>query len=441
MSEYDDTEPLLLPQRSRLLYIGPPKTGTTTLQESARVSRSALYEHGVYYPGTGRNHREAIQAFMRRKTKADRSLSRRVDVNSKTKAPPLKQWKKLMADIDSEPDRRILISHEFAGEADAESAAEFVDELGPEQTHIAITLRPLSAMLPSRWNQSLKDGLTQSLDEWLERYFGLSDTPISARQRRYLNQGSLVNQWAKIAGPENVTVIILDGLDKTLLTRTFERMLGLPESTLTAAGVESGRATNRTMTIPETEVYRHANALIKETCEVSWPLYYDVIKQGAIEQMLERRTPSDDEPRIRMPHWAAERARRDGKQYAEQIADSGVRVVGDLASLYGPPPVSEDSPSVDAEVYRELAVEALSGAYAGALKFEKYAISEILQSRDSRKQVAKLKKSSVHEIVKQLPRHTRVQRAAEGFTTRDLAGALALRLRHKLKTGKSMRLK
>src|SRR5699024_5053974 len=273
MSEYDDTDPLLLPQRSRLLYIGPPKTGTTTLQESARVSRSALYEHGVYYPGTGRNHREAIQGFMRRKTKADRSLSRRINKTSRVKAPPLSKWKRLMADIDSEPNRRILLSHEFAGEADNESSAEFVKELGPERTHIAITLRPLTAMLPSRWNQSLKDGLTESLDEWLERYIGLSGTPISARQRRYLNQCSRVNQWAKVAGAENVTVIILDGLDKTLLTRTFERMLGLPENTLTSAGVETGRATNRTMTIPETEVYRHANALIKETCEVSWPLY------------------------------------------------------------------------------------------------------------------------------------------------------------------------
>lgn len=440
MSKYDATDPLLLPQRSRLLYIGPPKTGTTALQESARGARSTLYEYGVYYPGSGRNHKKAIQAFMRRKTKADRSLSRRVDVSSKTKAPPLNQWKKLMADIDSEPDRRILISHEFAGEADAESAADFVDELGPERTHIVITLRPLHAMLASRWNQSIKDGLTDSLDEWLKRYYEYSDRPISARQRRYLSQGALVNQWAKVAGAENVTVIILDNSDKTLLTRTFERMLGLPEKTLTGAGAKTGRATNRSMTFPETEVYRHANALIRKTNDVSWPLYYDVIKQGAIERMLERRTPLYDEPRARMPHWAAERATDDARKYANQIAASGVRIVGNLETLYEQPRVEENTPSVDADVYLDLAVEALSGAYTGALKFESYAIGEILEARDLRRQVAKLRKSSGRDAVKKLPRHTRVQRAAEGYTTRDLGGALALRLRHKLKTGKSMRL-
>jgi len=78
---------------------------------------------------------------------------------------------------------------------------------------------------------------------------------------------------------------------------------------------------------------------------------------------LGQRNPDRDEPRVRLAQWAAELAVQDGITFAGRIADSGVRVVGDLANLYAPPSVAEDEPDgLAAAVHREIAVEALTGA-------------------------------------------------------------------------------
>src|SRR3954465_13397921 len=55
-----------LPAGSRLLHIGLPKTGTTTLQRGAAVNRASLGAQGVCYPGQEFNHRDAVTALMQR---------------------------------------------------------------------------------------------------------------------------------------------------------------------------------------------------------------------------------------------------------------------------------------------------------------------------------------------------------------------------------------
>ena len=71
----DSNPPALLaelPERSRLLHIGLMKTGTTAVQRAANARRPMLLRHGVRYPGTLYNHRQAALALMNRSPRSPR---------------------------------------------------------------------------------------------------------------------------------------------------------------------------------------------------------------------------------------------------------------------------------------------------------------------------------------------------------------------------------
>lgn len=368
-----------------------------------------------------------------------------------------------MADIDSEPSRRILISHESAASASTEMAQRFVDELGYGQTHIAITLRPPVTMLPSRWTQFLKYGLSETFEDWLKRVYGEAGPSVSMSMQRHLDQAGLVERWASVAGPQNVTVIVVDNMNPGHLTDTFEQLLGVPHRTLTGT-VTGGLQTNRSMSLPEAEMFRQVNAAVYRRDEISWPVYVDVVRSGAIGRVLNSRFPTEKEPRVRMPRWAADRARRDGEIHANRIKASGVRVVGDLDALSAERPVAEDQSSADPGPSQQTAVEALTGAVYGAIKNERKTSREVTkvrklfdkersnreeaqnhvtelksnlkreraQRRKLRREVEQLKGSVMHDHVQQLPSQTGAQTAADAFTTHSLIRAVTIRLRRQV---------
>ena len=57
-----DGERLLLPEGTRLVHIGPHKTGTTSLQAALYAARPALLEQGVRHVGKTRNPASAVRA-------------------------------------------------------------------------------------------------------------------------------------------------------------------------------------------------------------------------------------------------------------------------------------------------------------------------------------------------------------------------------------------
>src|SRR3989304_5738516 len=57
-----DTEGLLLPEGTRLLHIGPHKTGTTTIQGAFHGARADLLSQGVRYAGRSRQQAQAAHA-------------------------------------------------------------------------------------------------------------------------------------------------------------------------------------------------------------------------------------------------------------------------------------------------------------------------------------------------------------------------------------------
>ncbi|HUA28977.1 MAG TPA: hypothetical protein VMC03_08820 [Streptosporangiaceae bacterium] len=308
------TDDLQLQSRVRLVHIGPHKTGTTAVQGAFQRARERLAAEGVFYPGKGRQPLWSILAVTRQPALVGDPL------------PEIAYWHNLIRSIDAAGDKSVVVSSEFFADADDAAARRVVRDLGP-RVHVAVTLRPLAKILPSQWQQYMQNGYCMPYLDWLEGI--LSDpprTPTPGFWRRHRHD-KLIARWAAAAGPENLTVIVVDESDRLMLLRTFTAMLGLPNGVL----VPDQGVANRSLTLAEAEVVRRLNEEFRRS---EWPgsSYSRFMRYGAVEK-LKSRQPGPDETPITTPVWALKRAAGIGAEVAQNIASLGVRVVGDLATL------------------------------------------------------------------------------------------------------------
>lgn len=337
-----------LPEGTRLLHIGIPKTGTTNLQRSAAYRREQLLEHGVCYPGTSLNHREAVSALM------DRSLGWK---NSQS-TPGLRVWKRIEEEVKQSPASRALVSHEFACESDDEQARRFVEALGPN-AHVVITLRGFADLLGSSWQQYVKAGYLKPYRVWLQQILGdrskLNTTPTFYQRN---DQAAIVQRWVRVAGVDNVTVVIADKRNPDQLINAFEDLLDVPRGLLTALPA-GGYAANRSLSMPEAELVRRINRIFREQ-DMTWDRYSDLMRHGLIARLQENRRPGPDEPLLTLPAWAAKKALAKAKTYADAVEASGCRVIGDLSALTMPVRTVPRLPNITS-VPADAAYEAIAG--------------------------------------------------------------------------------
>ena len=307
-----------LPEGTRLLHIGPPKTGTSALQSACHACRKAMREQRVRYAGAAKQASTAAYAVTRR-------------VHPSTGKPPsMRHWNSLVREVRGARERRVLISSEFFAGATDEQAAKIVRDLDTARVHIAITLRPLAKILASRWQQNVQEGARIQYEEWLHTVL---DTPESDHGKRFWSRqrhDALVRRWVGVTGADRVTVVIVDESDHDALLRNFEEMLGLTSGTLHP----QQDASNRSMTLEEIEGVRTFNEQFFAD-HFSKALHYKLMARGAALHMKSR-TPATTEARLVTPSWAIEKANRFGTEVAASIRELGVNVVGDLEALVVP---------------------------------------------------------------------------------------------------------
>ncbi|WP_246101014.1 hypothetical protein [Streptomyces cyaneus] len=175
----------------------------------------------------------------------------------------------------------------------------------------------------------------------------------------------LVERWARVVGPEWVTVVVVDDRDREGLMRTFEALLGLPAHLLRPVP----DAANRSLTLAETEMLRNLNKEFR-TNELPEELYSQLVRNGAVMHMKNTCTPGPGDVKIRTPQWAVEAAAGIGAEMAESIERTGVRILGDmrLLSAVQLSAVQKSATLTGAEprIAPEAAAQALYGALAAA---------------------------------------------------------------------------
>ncbi|MGI9085688.1 MAG: hypothetical protein ACR2FE_10440 [Aeromicrobium sp.] len=340
-----------LPERARLFHVGIPKSGTTSLQMAASAGRETLRSNGVLYPGTKLNQRDAVLGLM----------ERRWGWTSEG-IPPRQAWDDVMAEVEADTERRVLFGHEFASEADTETAKRFIDAIS-ERQHVVVTLRSPGAILPSAWQQYVKAGVPIGFDDWLSSV--IADPPdrnVTKGFHDRNDQAGVVQRWAAAAGADRVTVVVLDKKHPELLFDTFEQLLDLPSGTLAAQEL-GGFATNRGLTVPEAELFLALNAIIRPH-GVVWDDFQRMVRNGAARRVMDTR--HSDEERPQLPPWAVKRAAEIGAGYAEAIAATGVRIVGDLSQLAEEVPARPHDDPPPTHIPVELAAEAMAGMLSAA---------------------------------------------------------------------------
>lgn len=331
-----------------LMHIGVHKTGTTAVQDALANCRPILGQWKVRYPGSGQAHRDIASAAMGVK------LGFRTDG---VRPPQPALWDKFVANAHKY-DGITVLSSEFLAQSPTEVAKRIAAKVGVERLHVAITVRSLSRILPSAWQQNLKSGYETGYADWLVRVLTMSPeegrtTTFWSRHRHDL----VVERWAHIVGADHVSVVVVDDSDRRAIYSHFEDLLGLPRDTLYARRV----AANRSMTLAEAELLRRINTTLGGAR--GWRAYTHHAHDNFIKGIVEGREPAGDEERLQTPQWALDIAAQKANEMVDRIESSGVRILGDPAVLRqrssGPQVVANDPVSV---VPLDTAVAAVLGA-------------------------------------------------------------------------------
>jgi hypothetical protein len=347
MSDY----PPPIPAGARLVHIGFNKTGTTSIQGALKQARPKLPAHGVVYPGTERYQKRAGVYIS--------GAVGRIGDEPTTEA----DWKELVDETDHAGKKRVVISSEWLCQGPDDAVRRVVDELGGDRVHIVATLRPLVKILPSSWQQFLQNGMRVEYHKWLHGMLlePPYDKPTPTFWARHRHD-AILERWAKIAGPDHVTAIVVDSRDHQKILRQFESLLALPDGLLEP---EPPEMDNRSLTWPEAELLRMVNQAARKR---KWPpeLYRLTVRNGFVSALAHLRPSAGDNlPKIGLPTWAAERATEIGAEAAANIAGLGINVIGDLDSLGRMPTDTDDSDSPPALLPSSIAAEALVAAVVG----------------------------------------------------------------------------
>lgn len=311
-----------IPTHGVLLHIGVHKTGTTAIQAALADARVELESHQVRYPGKLQAQHRAALAVLGRpwgwNARGGGVLDR-------------EHFDRLAKRTQSAPGR-VVISSEFFCEAPEETAREVIRDLRGKDNrpvHVVVTLRNLGKLLPSSWQQYLKYGLTTPYDAWLEDVFA---TPGSSKMtptfwKRH-DHGDVVRRWAAAAGAENMTVLVLEDVPREFVFESFAQLLDIPTDVLTS---RMDLTSNRSMTAAEAEVLVRLNKKVKKTMQ--WGDYVRLVRRGVALGMVEGREPDAGEPKLFTPQWALDAAQVAGQKSATMIAESGVKVYGNIESL------------------------------------------------------------------------------------------------------------
>ncbi|HYO41958.1 MAG TPA: hypothetical protein VES19_02060 [Candidatus Limnocylindrales bacterium] len=310
---------LLLPVGARLLHVGPDTTGTTSLQAALWAARPAMLEQGVRHVGKNRNPAIAVRAVTGQSASA-----------STEAAPSIRDWRDLVGEVRRASEPRAVLSGERFAWATPDVIERVANDLDAGRLHVAVTLRPLGRILPSQWQQSVLAGLRMSYGAWLREVFGTHDTTTHEVFWRLHRHDELVTRWADVLGRGRVTAIVVDERQHGKLLQVFEGLLGLREGTL-----EPDRdVANRAMTLGEIEAVRFFN-LAAHAAGVDHGTHASMMRFGAAIHM-QMRAPGADEARIQTPQWALDKALAADEAIVAALGQSGVRIIGDLASLAVP---------------------------------------------------------------------------------------------------------
>lgn len=337
---YDEAVP-----RSRLtvyLHVGPPKTGTTYLQDVLWRNRSLSRSRDLDLAGA-----RPVDHFY-----AALDL-REIHFGGHANPDVPGAWDRLAARAVASDLGKVVISHEVLAGATSAQIRRAVQSLAPARVHVVYGARDLARQLPAVWQESLKNRRTRPYDEFLTSALR---QPRSGREPRGFWRAqdpvSTLARWSSAVAPERISVVTLptEGAKPETLWQRFAAALSLDPD-----GYNLGVARpNSSLPLEDAEVLRRLNAMLSD--ELSWPAYEHAVKRRFNARANSR--PSGT------PLVVPERYRSVVTERARHIRDSlesaGYPVIGDLDDLLPGPAAFGEVLSPAPDKVTDAAVEVLA---------------------------------------------------------------------------------
>jgi hypothetical protein len=212
------------------LHIGTMKSGTTYLQNILAANDEHLRAGGWLYPATWRAKGEVpTQQFAFYGllgpaipwVSADRHVSHR------------EAWDRLAVAMDAW-DGPVLLSAEALVALDESGIRALLDALPAVPIDVVLTARSLGSVLPSSWQQHLRNGHSQSFDGYLSMIRdGRADGAASPSGRifwRSYDLADALRRWSGAVGPDRCTVVTVGSGAPDVLWHRFIEAAGLPDT-------------------------------------------------------------------------------------------------------------------------------------------------------------------------------------------------------------------
>lgn len=191
-----------------MIYAGFHKTGTTAIQHALYASRGQLALAGIHYPNppTGEAHH-----FLA-KSRATRS-----------QAASFATLKKMLKTHDC-----VLVASEFFSEFDRQAISKLRAELKDCTINVIFTIRPVSQLVSSQYQQMVRIGLETSyqefVDETLDNFYSNENPSLFWRRHNHVQ---ILQAWSGILGRENVHLVWVNPEKPSVLFDWFSGFLKL----------------------------------------------------------------------------------------------------------------------------------------------------------------------------------------------------------------------
>lgn len=293
------------------LHIGPPKTGTTYIQQVLWDNKKTLAQQQIFLPlGSRRKQYDAV-ADLRGGywARADLSTS----------------WEKLVRRTQRRPGTSVVSEELLVAMPDPQSYEQAVSSLAPARVHIICAARDFGRGIPANYQQALRARSSRSYDD----YLAMIQDPDSELWRLQ-DPSRLYEVWGPyLERPEHFHVVTVpsSGAPKELLWERFASVIGADPNSVEI----NDRLRNESLGVREAEILRRFNARLGD----KFPLpaaYIDNVIRNFIRPALRTSTEA---VRIGVPDHHVEWLTARSDELVESVRKLSEKVdfVGDVEDL------------------------------------------------------------------------------------------------------------
>ena len=325
--------------RRVVLHIGPRKTATTYLQRVLQqcVESGSLSPDAYPVRTRGRldhNHVPGLIDLARSRGEIGLQADAWTDQDGSDA--------RALLDAVARTDSGVVLSAEALSVLRPSGAACIIEALAPAPVDVIITARDLARVLPSSWQQHMRNGNIESYDDYLalraeERHSRVDREDLHRGFWRAYRYGELARRWAEVARSVSIVTVPASGSDPAEVWRRFITAADVPDLPADPPAIEEDRA-NVSLTGSETYALHGLNVAARSDGlgrrEVrEW--HRKLLRRGWADR-------PDRGPSLGLPPQMLDSVRGWADEDREDLAATGLPVFGSLDDLI----VGSKSPGV-----------------------------------------------------------------------------------------------